>query len=146
MSCFFLLKYFSMMEHNRLIKVTLFSFPQNIPFSTIVHFGPNLSQTYATLCPRELCHMVHSLKVLKYNTLGQHSYTKVILVNLPKNSLSGQGQLMPNFGQNYTTCLMIHSLRIFLRFCGMMRHNKQTNVVFVVFPKKSPFGAIWSPS
>ena len=69
-SCFFLLKHFSMIEHNRLIKVTLVSFPQNIPFSTIVHFGPNLGQIYATLCPRQLCHMVLSLKVLKCSTMG----------------------------------------------------------------------------
>ena len=41
-SCFFLLKHFSMMEHKRLIKVTLVSFPQNFPFSTIVDFKPTL--------------------------------------------------------------------------------------------------------
>ena len=36
--------------------------------------------------------------MIEYN-----SYTKVILANLPKNSLLGQGQFGPNLGQNYAT-------------------------------------------
>ena len=79
---------------------------------------------------------------------------------LPKNSLSGQGQFGPNLGENYAAlCLMIHSLRIFLKFCGMMRNNidrqkqpfkaqkhsimtqcdSQTLVILANFPKKISF-------
>ena len=58
-----------------------------------------------------------------------------------KNSLSGQGQFGSNLVQNYANLyLMIHSLRIFLKFFGMMRH--QTKVVLVTCPKKIPFCAI----
>ena len=39
-------------------------------------------------------------------------------------------------------CLMIHSLRIYLKFCGMMRH--QTKVALVTFPKKFLFWAIYT--
>ena len=42
-----------------------------------------------------------------------------------KNSLLGKGQFRPNLGQNYTILyLMIHSLGMFLKFCGMVRHNR----------------------
>ena len=55
--------------------------------------------------------------------MGYNSYTKVQSI-YQKTTPSGQGQFGPNLRQSYTTlCLMIHSLRIFLKFCGMMRHN-----------------------
>ena len=49
-----LLKHLSMMGHDRLRKVTLVSFLQKCSFSTIVQFGPNISQNYATLYPKQL--------------------------------------------------------------------------------------------
>ena len=54
-----------------------------------------------------------------------------------KSSLSGQGQFGPNLSKNIQPCLMIHSLRICWKFCGMMMH--QTNVALVTFPKISFF-------
>ena len=118
------MKYFCMMGHNRLTKFTLVSFPQKSSFNAIVIFGHNLGQNHTSLCPRQLCLMIHSLKILKCGMMGYNSFTKVTS-NLPNIfSLYGQGQFEPNLGQNHATlCLMIHSLRIFLKFCGMMRHN-----------------------
>ena len=111
-----------MMRYNRLTKFALVSFPQKSSFNTIVQFGHNLGKSHTTLCPRQLCLMIQSLKILKYGMIGYNSYTKVT-VNLPKKFLSGQGQFGPNLGQNYATvvCLMIHSLRIFLK---VLLHDK----------------------
>ena len=41
---FFFLKYFSVMEHNRLTKVTLVSFPQKPSFKAIVQFRPKAAE------------------------------------------------------------------------------------------------------
>ena len=118
------LKYFSMMGHDRLTKLALVSFPQTSSFNASVYFGPNLDQNHATLCSRQLCLMIHSLKILKYSMMGCNSWTRIILVYLQKKSLSRRGQSGPNLGQNYAAlCLMIHSLRIFLTVYGIMRHN-----------------------
>ena len=43
----------------------LISFPQKSLFRTIVQFGPNWGQTYATLCPKQLCFMILSLQIFK---------------------------------------------------------------------------------
>ena len=119
----FILKYLCRRGHNRFTKFALVIFPQKSSFNRIVRFWHNLGQNHTTLCPRQLCLIIHSLQILKYGVMGYNSNTKVT-VNLPKNSLSGHGQFGPNSGQNYAMlCLMIHSLRNFLKFCGMMRHN-----------------------
>ena len=78
------LKHFGMMGHDRLKKVVLVFFPQKSFFNTIVQLGPNMGQNYATLCPRQLYLMIHSLKILKCSMMGYYSQTKVLLVNLPK--------------------------------------------------------------
>ena len=125
-----------MIGHNRLTKVVLVSFLQRSSFSTIEQFISNLGQNYGTLCPMQLFLMIHSLKILKCSRMGYSSYTKVMLL-CQKNFFGGQGQFGPNLGQSYTFLyLMTHSLRIFLKFCGMMRHNAQTKVVLVIFSKK----------
>ena len=129
-------KHFSMIGHNRLTKVVLVSFLQRSSFSTIEQFISNLGQNYGTLCPMQLRLMIHSLKILKCSRMGYSSYTKVMLL-CQKKFFGGQGQFGPNLGQSYTFLyLMTHSLRIFLKFCGMMRHNTQTKVVLVIFSKK----------
>ena len=79
----FILKYFCVMGHNILTKFALVSFPQKSPFNTMVQFGHNFSQNHTISCPRQLCLMIHSLKILKYTMIGYNSYTKVA-VNLPK--------------------------------------------------------------
>ena len=81
---------------------------------------------------------------MQYNGVTQlaQSNTSQFTKKFPFGATTIEAQL----GQNYTTYLMIHSLRIFLKFSCMMRHNRQTKVVLVVFPKQSSFGAIWSPS
>ena len=80
-----------------------------------------------------------------------------------KNFLSGKGRSGPTLDQKYATlCLIIHSLRIFLKFCRMMRHNidrksslchffevqkhsimlwcdSQTLIILANFPKKISF-------
>ena len=35
---------------------------------------------------------------------------------------------------------MILSLKTFLKFFGMMKHNRSTEEAKVIFPEKSPFG------
>ena len=79
----FILKYFCIMGHNRLTKFALVSLPQKSSFNAIVQFEHNLGQNHKTLCPRKLCIMIHSLKILRYSLIGYSSYTKVE-VNLPK--------------------------------------------------------------
>ena len=74
---------FSMMGHNRLTNFALVSFPQGSSFNTTVQFGHNLGEIHTTLCPRQLCLMIHSLNILKYGMMGYNNYTKVT-VNLPK--------------------------------------------------------------
>ena len=92
-------------------------------FNTIVQFGHNLGQNHSILCPRQLCLVIYSLKIVKYGIMGYNSYTKVA-VNLPKKFPFWARQFVPNLGQNYATlCLMIYSPRIFLKFCGMIRYN-----------------------
>ena len=54
-----------------------------------------------------------------------------------KSSLFGQGQFGLNLSKNMQPCLMIHSLRICWKFCGMMMD--QTNVALVNFPKNFLF-------
>ena len=126
-------------QHHRAQQIDEGSFGQfspEISFSTIEQFISNLGQNYGTLCPMQLRLMIHSLKILKCSRMGYSSYTKVMLL-CQKNFFGGQGQFGPNLGQSYTFLyLMTHSLRIFLKFCGMMRHNAQTKVVLVIFSKK----------
>ena len=50
----------------------------------------------------------------------------------------GKGNLGPAQSKDMQPCLMIHSLRIYLKFCGTMR--LQTNVILVTFPKNFLFG------
>ena len=127
-------------QHDRAQQIDEGSFGQfspEISFSTIEQFISNLGQNYGTLCPMQLFLMIHSLKILKYSRMGvQQLYQSN--VTLRKIFFGGgQGQFGPNLGQSYTFLyLMTHSLRIFLKFCGMMRHNAQTKVVLVIFSKK----------
>ena len=133
-----------MMKHNRLTKVTLVILPVTSHLAQLCISGPVWAKIMQPYVPGIYATMIHSIKVLKCSMTEYHSLTKVILVNLPKNSLSGQGRLRLNLGQNYTTCPMIHSQRIISKFCRMMGYNTWTKVVLVIFPKKAPFGAIWS--
>ena len=71
------------MGQKRLTKFALVSFPQKSSFNTIVQLGHNSGQNYTTLCPRQLCLMINSLKILKYGMMRYNSYTKVT-INLPK--------------------------------------------------------------
>ena len=96
-NCYFW-KHFSIMRRNRLAKVTLVSFPQKSSFNTIVQFDPNFGKNYVTLCPRELCLLIHSLKILKCGMIEYNSYTKVILVNLPKKLPLGARTIWAKFG------------------------------------------------
>ena len=50
----------------------------------------------------------------------------------------GKGNLGPIWSKIMQPCLIIHSLRIFLKICGMMRH--QTKVALVTFSKNFLFG------
>ena len=68
------LKHFAMMGHDRLKKVVLVIFPWKSSFNTIVQFGQNMGQSYATLCPRQLYIMIHSLKILKCSMMGVQYY------------------------------------------------------------------------
>ena len=59
------LKHFGMMRHDRLKKVVLIIFPEKSSFNKILQCGPNMGQKYATLCPKQLYLMIHSLKLFK---------------------------------------------------------------------------------
>ena len=63
-------KHFGMMGKDSLTKVASVSFSQKSSFYTIVHFWPILGRNYATLCPKQLCLMIHSLKILKSSIMG----------------------------------------------------------------------------
>ena len=131
-----------MMGLDRLKQVVFVIFPQKCSFNTIVQFGPNMGQNYATLCPRQLYLMILSLKILKCCMMGYNSQTKFLLVSLPKR------QVGPNLGQTCATlCLMIHSLTIFLKFCGIMRYKRLTKLALAIFPKIffwGNMGPIWN--
>ena len=81
-----------MMGAPLLDKQKLVSFSQKSSFSATGQFGPDLGVNCALLCPRQFCLMIHSIKKLKCSMMGYNSKTKVMLVNLPKKSLSGQLQ------------------------------------------------------
>ena len=138
------LKHFSMMGNNRLAKVTLVGFP----FSTIVHFGPNSGKNYANIWSRELCHMIHSLIMLKCSMMGCHGQTKVILVNLPKKFPFGARTIEAQCGSKLYKIMAHDSLsEDFFHILWMMSHNRQKKVALVTFPKKISFwvnmGSIW---
>ena len=70
----FILKYFCMIDHNRLTKSALVSFPQKSSFNTIVQFGYNLSPHHKILCPQQLCLMINALRIfLKFLGMMRHN-------------------------------------------------------------------------
>ena len=115
----FLKKHFGMIGHDRLKKVVLVIFPQKSSFSTIVQFRPNMGQNYATLCPRQLYLMIHSLKILKCSMMGYNSQTKVLLVNLPKK---------------FSFRLRAISVKFVPNLCNLMSHDS---------PSEDLFEALW---
>ena len=56
----------------------------------------------------------------------------------------GKGNLDQIWDKIMQPGLMIHSLGMFLNFCAMMRHNRQTKAALVIFLKKSFLGATWT--
>ena len=123
------LKHFGMMGHDRLKKVVLVIFSQKFSFNAIMQFGPNMDQNYATLYPRQLYLMIHSLKIVR------PKYYQ--LVNQTKIPLLAKG-ILAQFGP--TLCFMIHSLGIFLKFFGIMRYKRQTKLALIIFPKITFWG------
>ena len=61
-----------------------------------------------------------------------------MLVNLPKKISLEARAILAQYGSKL--CLMIHSLNIFLEFCGRIKHNRQTKVTPVNFPKNLLLG------
>ena len=118
-------------------RLVLVIFPLTFSFDTILEFRLNLRQNHATLCIRQLFLMILSLRIFKCSVMGYNSYTKVLLVNMPiEKSLFGLRQFGPNLCKPYPTLyLMIHYLRIFSKFCGILRQKRQTNSL-THFPKK----------
>ena len=95
----FILKYFGITGHNILTKFSFASFPKKSFFDTIVQFGLNLGQKYTTLFPRQLCLMIHSLKIVEYGMMGYNSYTK-LTINLPKKLLFWARTIWAQFRPN----------------------------------------------
>ena len=118
------LKHFGMIGHNRVKKVVLVIFPQKSSFNTIVQFGPNMGQNYATLCPIQLNLMIHSLKILKCSMMGYNSQTKVLLVNLPKKLPFQLRTIWTQFGPNLCN-LMSHDSLIEDLFKVLWHHEVQ---------------------
>ena len=78
-----------------------------------MQFKPNLDQNYAT----KNFEMYDGKQQLDQSNVSQFNKTTTFCLE--------QGQFRPNLGQNYTILhLMIHSLKIFLNFYGMRRHNR----------------------
>ena len=127
-----------MIGHNRWTKVTLFSFPQKSSFSTIVQFDPSWHQNDATLCSRQLCLMIFSLKILKCNVLKHNRQAKVVLINFLINLLLGQ--CGSNLTQNYISLYHINCSKHIQKHFNMIWCNSQTLVILVNFPKKLFFG------
>ena len=134
------------MGHDRLKKVVLVIFPQKSSFNTIMQFGPNMGQNYATLYPRQLYLMIHSLKILKCSMMGYNSQTKVLLVNLTKNFPFCLRAIWAQCGPNLRNLMSHDSLsEDLLKFCGIMRYRRQTTLV--IFPKIffwGNMGPIWN--
>ena len=136
-----------MMGHDRLKKVVLVIFPQKSSFNTIMQFGPNMGQNYATLYPRQLYLMIHSLKILKCSMMGYNSQTKVLLVNLPKKFPFWLRVIWAQFGPNFCNIMSHDSVSEDL-FEVFWHHEVQkiTKLVFIIFPKISfwgNMGPIW---
>ena len=106
-----------MIGDDRLKKVVLVIFPQKSSFNTIMQFGPNMGQNYATLYPRQLYLMIHSLKILKCSMMGYNSQTKVLLVNLPKKFPFWLRAFWAQFGPN---------------LCNLMSHDSLSEDLFEV--------------
>ena len=83
------------MGHNILTKFSFASFPKKSFFDTIVQFGLNLGQKYTTLFPRQLCLMIHSLKIVEYGMMGYNSYTKLTNQFTKKVTILGKDNLGP---------------------------------------------------
>ena len=137
-----------MMGHDILKKVVLVIFPQKSSFNTIVKFGLNLGQNYATLCLRQLVLMVHSLKLLSCSMMGYNSQTKALIVNLPIKKFRFRiktiwAQFVPNLCN-----LLSHDSLSEDPFEVLQYHEAQkidkSNLTH--FSKKSPFGAIQAQS
>ena len=115
---FLFLKHFGMMGHDRLKKVVSVIFPQKSYFNTIMQFGLNTGQNYATLYPRQLELMIYSLKLLKCSMMGYISQTKVLLVNLPKKFPFWPRASQVQFGPD---------------LCNLMYHDSFSGGLFEVF-------------
>ena len=77
-----------------------------------------MGQKYATLNPRQLYLMIHSLKILKCSMMGYNSQTKVLLVNLPKKFPFWLRAFWAQFGPN---------------LCNLMFHVSLSGDLFEVF-------------
>ena len=121
---------------NILTKFALVSFPQKSSFNTIVQFGHNLGQNHRILCPRQLCLLIHSLKILKYGMMEYNSYTKIAL-NLPKKFHFWARAIWAKFGPILCN-LMSHDLLSEDLF-EVLRHDKAQyrwlKIALVIFLK-----------
>ena len=105
-----------MIGQDRLKKVVLVIFPQKSSFNTIVQFGPNIGQNYATLCTRQLYLMIHSPKILKCSMMGVQQI-KALLVNFPKKFPFRLTAIWAQFGPNV---------------CNIMPHDSLSEDLFEV--------------
>ena len=125
-----------MIGHNRLTKFALVSFPQKSSFNTIVQFGHNSGQNHTTLCPRQLCLMIHSLKTLKYGMMGYNSYTK-LAVNLPKKFPFWARAIWAKFGSKVCNVMSQDSFSedLFEVLWHDEAQYRQAKVALVIFSK-----------
>ena len=107
-----------MMGHDRLKKVVLVIFPRNPLLTQLCNLGRIWAKINATLCPRQLCLMIHSLKILKCSMLGYSSQTKLLLVNLPKTFPFWLRAFWAQFGPHLS---------------NLMSHDSFSGDLFVVF-------------
>ena len=89
-------------------------------FNTILRFWQNLGQNHTTLCPR----MSHDSLSKKFEIccdgVKLHQSNSEFTQKIPFLGKGNLGQIWAKIKQH---CLMIHSLKIFLKFCGIMRHD-----------------------
>ena len=68
-----------------------------------MQFGHNLGQNHTTLCPRQLCVMIHSLKALKYGMMGLHQSDSEFTKKIPFQDKGNLGTIWAKIMQLYVS-------------------------------------------
>ena len=136
MACGNFFKHFTMMSYNSLTKESLVNSLNEFLFNcaTLAKFWPNL----CSFMSQKIILLIHFLKIFDVSIIGCNSQTKALFTKIIP--FLGKDNLCRNYA---VLCFKIHSLEIFLNFCSMMRHNRQTKVALIFFLITSSLGTMW---